>query len=53
MLIFPAERAELEDAKRLTRAALGEDAFAAALSVMENVTVEEAFAFGLDTGTSR
>jgi tetratricopeptide (TPR) repeat protein len=52
LLIFPAERAELEDAERLTRAALGEDAFAAALSTLENVSVEEAIAFGLDTGTS-
>jgi hypothetical protein len=52
LLIFPAERGELEDAERLTRAALGEDAFAVALSAMENVAVGQAIALGLATGAS-
>jgi predicted ATPase/class 3 adenylate cyclase len=49
LMRFPAERAELEDAERLTRAGLGDEAFAAALSAMENITVEDAFALGLAT----
>jgi predicted ATPase/class 3 adenylate cyclase/TolA-binding protein len=51
-MIFPAERAELEHAERLSRTALGEAAFALALSAMENVGVEEAIALGLDTVTT-
>lgn len=52
MMIFPAERAELEHAERLTRAALGEDAYMLAFSAMKNVGVEEAIALGLNPGTS-
>jgi hypothetical protein len=50
LFVYPQERAQVEEADRVARAALGEEGFAAAFAAGCGLNREEAIAFALGSG---